>query len=147
MLVSAQMSVAVLFSTMYKYLSCAFNFVVGSVSDLREMSAFLRLDCTVAVYRKLQVQFMTYDLYLTSHIYSCCAPINGSDQASMMKLEVSEKSARGLQLPTHHRNRFMALFRDHPGDPCQKRTSGPCGARKEQRQTHRQSGWAPLHPD
>ena len=31
---------------------------------------------------------------------------------------------------------------------CQKRTSGLYGARKDwQRQTHRSSGWAPLHPD
>jgi len=31
---------------------------------------------------------------------------------------------------------------------CQKRTSGLYGARRDkQRQTHRPSGWAPLHPD
>ena len=62
-----------------------------------------------------------------------------------------------LHLLRHH-NRFMALFPGSPGwagarrnlllDFQKKSSSGLHGAREDnKRQTHRQSGWVPLHPD
>ena len=60
--------------------------------------------------------------------------------------DVAEVCQRSLKLPTQ-------LFYGNSGTTqvsrCQKKaSSGLCGAREDnKRQTHRQSGWAPLHPD
>jgi len=60
-----------------------------------------------------------------------------------------QHSLKMQSLHSKDHNRFTTLFsRTTRVSRCQKGTSGLYGAREDwQRQTHRPSGWAPLHPD
>jgi len=53
-----------------------------------------------------------------------------------------------MKISQHHHHRLSPFPGTTRVSRCQKRPSGLYGEREdEQRQTHQQSGWAPLHPD
>jgi len=67
----------------------------------------------------------------------------------MPHVQLDPKHCLCLSAHTHtHTQPFYGPFSGTARvNRCQKRTSGLYGAREDsRRQTHRQSGWAPLHP-
>ena len=94
------------------------------------------------LYRQKQKQWMCSSLSVA------CAVIlsHSSKILIMMKLETDHEITIGTT--AHTTTVLRPFFWNHSDEPVPEETSGHYGAREDiQRQTHRPSGLAPLHPD